>query len=306
MKYISKRHGQELKRLCRDNGGDIMFDVDLSEKNTIRVGGRGFAWYEPDTIESLVAVLGYLESNGISWKVIGAGSNVLFPEKMSGEVYISLRGKNFSGINIEGNMIHAGAGTLLSSLVSVSAGHGLSGFESLVGIPGSVGGAIKTNASYKNTISDILEKVLVLDGQERVKWVEKQYIRFEYRKCILPQDGIILEALFRLTEDASEKIKSLIRENFMLKMEKQPLARKTLGCTFKNPRQTGLSAGQLIDRAGLKGYASGDAIVSDKHANFIINSGKATVKNVKDVINTVLSNVEEEFGVCLEPEIEVL
>jgi UDP-N-acetylmuramate dehydrogenase len=221
-------------------------------------------------------------------------------------VIIDLGNRIFMRKEFKGKKILSGAGVKLRSLISDCCMRGLSGLEGLVGIPATVGGALVTNASYHAAISDCLESVRVLDERGEVKWTKKELLKFGYRSSSFRKGEIILEAIFSLKEDAPEKLKKRLKANFSEKMERQPLDKKTLGCVFKNPPEGEYTSGELIEMAGLKGASRGDAQVSEKHANFIINNGMATAHDVMMLIDEVKRKVREKFSIGLETEIEIL
>ena len=303
---VSQIDEDTLKFHCERYLEDIEFDVDLSMKNSIHVGGTGFAWYTPKSVKDLSVVLSILSQTNIAWKVIGSGSNVLFSDGLSDVLYISLKEINFQRIEGKNNHLYVGAGSTLGSVIAGTVYKGLAGFEFLVGIPGTIGGAINMNASYKASISDFLLKVLILDQDGSLQWFEKEKIAFSYRKSLLPKCGIILEAVFALKKSDTVLLKKGLKKNMMEKLSKQPLASRTLGCTFKNPEDLRQSSGQLIDKAGLKGVSCGDAVISEQHANFIINKGAATSKDVIKLIDIAKETVRCKFGVSLELEIDIV
>ena len=257
------------------------------------------------SVRGLVNVRQFLDDAGIGTVVVGNGSNILFPDEGLKKVIISLESDAFRKIQVDDNIVSAGAGAKLGELISRSSKKGLAGMEGLVGIPATVGGAVWTNAGYIRAVSDMLLKCLVLDSEGHEKWITKDEITFGDHYADLRGRGIILEAVFELDGDSPEMLQENIRMHFHQKMDSQPLEEKTLGCIFRNPDE-GTTAGGLIDSAGLKGRRCGGAEVSDKHANFIVNTGVATSANVRDLISTIQKEVNEKFSIKLETEIEVI
>ena len=306
MNEILLENRKGLETLSGKYSGAIKFGIDLSGKNSICIGGTGFGWYTASDIEELSSIVIFLQEAGIPWKIMGNGSNVLFPDGRTETLFISINSKNFKKVRVEKELVFVGAGKSLGSIISETAGKGLSGFEFLAGIPGTIGGAIKMNASYKKSISDILVKVMVLDKYGRSYWIKKEDLKFSSRNAVIPAEGIILEAVFKLKVAEPMQIKAVFKENLLAKELKQPLWAKTLGCTFMNPENTVLTSGQLIDKTGLKGLVSGGAAISEKHANFIINKGKAKAKDVKELIKIATESVNQKFGISLKTEIEIL
>jgi UDP-N-acetylmuramate dehydrogenase len=260
-------------------------------------------WFVPSCIESLREAR--LLLNAATIATIGNGSNVLFPDGGL-EAVINLNNGFFVKKEFEGRKVLAGAGVNLGGFISDCCQRGLSGLEGLVGIPATVGGALATNASYETAISDYLESIRVMDEKGDARWIKKNDLRFGYRSSSLKKNEVILEAVFTLTEMSPEGLKNRIRANFCGKKHRQPLNEKTLGCVFKNPEGSEYRAGELIEKAGMKGSRVGDAQVSQVHANFIVNSGNATASDVVALIEEVRQKVREKFSIELELEIEIL
>jgi UDP-N-acetylmuramate dehydrogenase len=294
----------KLTGICREDGCRLFFEEPLSGHSTIRIGGKAMAWVEVPSVDKFLEVRRVLERGGGRHLVVGNCSNMLFPDGRLTAVLVKLRGGLFSGIRFEDNRVTAGAGVALGSLVCGSCAKGLAGLEGLVGIPASVGGAVANNASYLSGISDHLVKVRVIDGNFRDIWIDKEDIRFEYRGSSL-KGKTVVEAVFELEKADADKLKRELKGNFLEKMKKQPLEKKTLGCVFKNP-PGGHASGELIDKAGMKGACVGGAKVSEKHANFIINDGGARSSDVTALIDMVKRKVFEKFSITLEPEIEII
>jgi UDP-N-acetylmuramate dehydrogenase len=237
--------------------------------------------------------------------VIGKGSNLLFKDTCLEGVCISLEHENFRRVSISGGMLRSGAGAKLSSLISCSAKNGLSGLEGLAGIPGTLGGALVNNASNKYSVSDNLRSVKVICRDGSMADIPKERAEFGYRKSSL-RGTIILEAEFCLERKPEREIRELIKAIFIDKLIKQPLEERTLGCVFKNPGGSFWPAGKLLEAAGLKGTRAGGAVISPKHANFIVNSGGASADDVITLMGVAADKVYKMFGVELEPEIEII
>ncbi|MBF0493599.1 MAG: UDP-N-acetylmuramate dehydrogenase, partial [Candidatus Omnitrophica bacterium] len=295
-----------LSELSSKSGGKVCFNEPLGKHSSIGIGGEAAAWYEPSSSAELMSFVETAREEDIGFKIVGAGSNILFSDSFTNMVFVKLSAPDFNFVRINGNCLTAGAGTPLGKLIAESAKAGLSGFEGMVGIPGTVGGAIEGNAGYKVTISDKLISLKVVDGEGAVRVVNKKDLNFSYRVSSIPESWIVLEAVFNLEESSSDAVSGRIKEFMSEKILKQPLDDLTLGCVFKNPGTGVLKTGQLIDMAGLKGLKIGGAVVSEKHANFIVNSGGATSKDIRALIKTIKEKVNEKFDVDLELEIEVL
>ena len=216
---------------------------------------------------------------------------------------LSLSGPAFSKIAVEGTKVTAGAGASLSHVISHSVKAGLAGLDTLVGIPGTIGGALHGNAGGKS--GDIGQhvrsvRVVTIAGDSFVRSEEE--LEFAYRSSSL-NELIILEASFDLHHEDPEEITRRMRKLWIMKKATQPLTFQSAGCIFKNPR--GMSAGWLIDQAGLKGTKIGEAEFSDRHANFIVTRPGATSKHILQLIDLARSKVSEQFGVDLELEVQI-
>jgi len=287
------------------HNGEAIFNESLSLHTTMGSGGKTVVWYEPVSVEKLLNVVRNLVSCQIKFRVVGNGSNILFNDDVFNGVIISLKNPCFREIQIEKNRLIVGAGCGLGEVILKCLEVGLSGLEGLTGIPATIGGAIKLNASYLSAISDNIVKVLVFNG-EKVEWIYKSDINFGYRKTSFRDTDIILGAEFLLKSHNKESIKKNILKYSKEKAEKQPMGERTLGCIFQNPNfQGALSAGEYIDKAGLKGEKVGDALVSYKHANFIVNNGMATSSEIFKLMTKIKDVVNEKFGVVLNPEVEI-
>lgn len=235
------------------------------------------------------------------YKIIGNGSNLIISESYDG-VLIKL---DFDNLVIDGTKVKVGASYSLSKLSMECAKKGLSGLEFACGIPGTVGGAIYMNAgAYGSNISDVLKSVTVLDKNYEVKVLDASLLELGYRDSIFKNnDYVILEGEFVLNYKNSDAILNDIKDIMASRREKQPLEYPSAGSVFRNPE--GYSAGRLIEKAGLKGLRVGDAEVSLKHANFIVNRGSASAEDVISLIDIIKDKVSED-GIMLECEQEIL
>ncbi|MDD5634189.1 MAG: UDP-N-acetylmuramate dehydrogenase [Candidatus Omnitrophica bacterium] len=303
---LDDRSLKKIKEISSKYKSKVYFDHSLKSHTTIMVGGSALLWHEPVSLEELREMREFLEHTGIAVFVIGNGSNVLIPDEGVNRAVVSLSNKNFRGVSSCGLKLTAGAGAKLSEIISYCSENSLSGFEGMVGIPATLGGALRINASHKCAISDYLESVKLLLKNGKVESVGKKDIKFGYRYSSIDKGAVIVEAVFSLGKDRPAVIKERAREYFTEKLAKQPLEKNTLGCVFKNFSDGKRSSGELIDKAGLKGAAFGDAYVSEKHANFIVNRKCANAKDVINLIKHVREKVEEKFAVKLETEIEII
>lgn len=278
----------------------------LSKHTTFRIGGPCDAFAEPSGIDGFVGALKFLREENINHIVIGQGSNVLFGDGGFRGCVLHA-GSGISWVSIDGETVDAGAGALLGALVGRTAENGLAGVESLAGIPGTVGGAIRMNAgAFGQWISVPLQNVDFIDGAGEQRRMDKNEVGFRYRWSFFQEhpERVIISARFKLYRESPEALKKRISEINRQRRAKQPFGYPSAGSFFKNPE--GEPAGALIDRAGLKGLRVGGAEVSQAHANFIINAGGATAADVVALAREVRRRVGEVFGVTLEPEVRII
>lgn len=285
--------------------GKLLFNEPLSKKNWFGVGGPAQVYFEPADLEDLKSFVSQVK--GIPLTVLGAGSNVLIRD--GGIPGITLRlGKAFSTIFVEEDKIICKAGALVMEVSRIAEKNLISGFEFLCGIPGSVGGGIRMNAgAYGSSIHDILESLTILTKEGQVQTLEKEELTdaFSYRKCYLPNEWIFLEAVFKGKKETDNLvIHQKMQANKQKREAGQPIGVRTAGSTFKNPE--GIPAWQLIERAGMRNAKIGGACVSSKHANFLINTGKATARDIEKLGEEIRKKVLEKEGVSLEWEVRKL
>ena len=278
-------------------------DQPLAPLTWMKVGGVAQYLVEPRTPDQLQQVVEFCHAEDIPVHLLGGGSNVLVRDEGVSGAVIRLTSDEFAKISVDGTVVTAGSGALLSNVISESVKAGLAGLDTLVGIPGTVGGALKGNAGGRNgDIGQTVSSVTVLTAKGE-KFVRKEdELSFAYRKSSI-NELAILEAQFQLKEGSADEITQQMRKLWIMKKASQPLASQSAGCIFKNPR--GLSAGALIDQSGLKGTRVGNAEISDRHANFIVTHDGATADEVLRLVDVVRSKVAEQFGVDLELEIQI-
>lgn len=294
-----------LEEIARRSGAEVVRGASTALLSTVQIGGRAAALVKAKSLRDLEDVVKLTAESGVEHKVIGKGSNVLFPGGTLDKVLILLSGDDFQNVRFDGVTVRSGAGMPLGELISECAANGLAGMEGLIGIPGTVGGAVFMNASYQCAVADILTGVVVLDRGLSVRTINRDEMDMSYRYSSL-RDKVIIEAAFKLRKDDPADILARMKQSFAEKMGKQPIGERTLGCVFRNPEKGSSPSGALIDKAGLKGLAVGGARVSEKHANFIVNTGGATSDDFLELMSLVRRKVREEFDVELQPEIEVL
>ncbi|MFH1883136.1 MAG: UDP-N-acetylmuramate dehydrogenase [Planctomycetota bacterium] len=278
-------------------------DYPLAKRTWYGLGGPADFFIRPKTVEQLKEVVRRCNESNIRIYVMGFGSNLLISDQGLRAAVIKLEAEQLAQIEFEGEEVTAWAGAELSKLVLTCVEKGLSGIEALTGIPGSVGGAVKMNAGGNfGDFGAAVESVTLMDGQGNVFEKSKPELVFDYRRTNITAK-FILNARLKLNAADSEQIMRTVKEIWIYKKNNQPLNTRNSGCIFKNPR--GVSAGALIDRAGLKGLQIGGALVSEKHANFIIAEKGCTSRDVKRLIEAIKQRVKEQFDTELELEIEV-
>ncbi|MBQ2057684.1 MAG: UDP-N-acetylmuramate dehydrogenase [Oscillospiraceae bacterium] len=275
----------------------------MSAHTSLKIGGEAAAYFEPVSAEELKSIVSACAEEGLRYFVLGKGSNVLFADGRLDLAVISTSG--LSEIKTEGETITAGAGAALSKIASAALAASLTGFETLHGIPGSLGGAVYMNAgAYGGEIKDVCESVTVLENGEIREYAARD-CDFSYRHSAFEdKDAVIISARFRLKPGDPEKIRAIMRDLSDRRRAKQPLEFPSAGSTFKRP--TGDFAARLIEAAGLKGRQNGGAQVSEKHAGFLINRGGATFEDFYGLMETVQKEVFKFSGVLLEPEVRII
>ncbi|HOK66716.1 MAG TPA: UDP-N-acetylmuramate dehydrogenase [Anaerohalosphaeraceae bacterium] len=267
------------------------------------LGGPADYLITPQNREQIAEVLRRCRENQLPVRVLGFGSNLLVGDDGVRGAVIRLENPVFCEFKFEGTTLKAGAGANLNKLVLESVRKGLAGLEALTGIPGSVGGAVRMNAGGRfGDLGSVVQSVTVMNMDGQIFEKAKPELVFDYRSTNITAK-LILEAAIELTESDPESLLQVVKEVWIYKKNTQPLDTHNAGCIFKNPR--GLSAGALIDRAGLKGTQIGGAIVSEKHANFIIAEKGCRSSDVRQLIDLVRTRVREKFDVQLELEIEI-
>ncbi len=281
----------------------VKTDVSLAEYTWYKLGGPAKYFIEPDNYDQLLDVIKRCHENNIDIYVLGGGSNLLIDDAGVDGAVVSLSSECFKKIEFNGDIVKAGAGVSMSHLLRESARQGLGGMECMAGIPGTVGGALKINAGGRfGDIGSLTKSVDLIDSSGYEFTWQANELYFGYRMSNITA-RFITAAEFHLAPDDPERIGQLIKEVWMLKKSSQPMDTRNAGCVFKNPRA--MSAGALIDKAGLKGTRVGGAIVSERHANFIVVESGATSKDVLELIDLVIEKINERFGVELELELQI-
>jgi len=288
--------------------GKVLHNEPLCRHTTFRIGGPAKIWAEPKDLDDLINLLEFAQAEELPILSIGEGSNLLVANRNLDIMAISLKGA-FNFCNTSGKKILCGTGFNLQKFILKTLEYGYSGLEFMAGIPGTVGGAIRMNAGagFKGPwILNFVERLKMINYEGKIKYAEKDNLNFGYRKSNL-NNLIILEAEFNL-KGLKDKTTLLNEYKRFLtdKKKTQDLLALSAGCVFKNPGDSNLNSAKLIEECGLKGKKVGGAMISTKHANFIVNSGKATFEDVTTLIDLIKEKISKEHGVTLETEVEIL
>lgn len=274
--------------ICQHLGIKCSLGCQMKDLTTIGVGGPVVAVVYPKNARSALQLAQRLTDEEIAWTPLGLGTNILATDQTQARVAVSLR--EFYGTpSIEGSVVQVPAGLSLPALVHVTAELGLSGLEGLSGLSGSIGGAIKRNVgAYSHEIGAVTRSVTVLTG-EGIRTLSQQEVGFVSGESKIRDDELILTAAFQLARGDRANITRTIARYRKAHLEHRPLSERSVGGVFKNP--PGQSAGRIIDELGLKGLARGGAVVSEKHANYIVNRGNATAADVLELMEAVRHTV---------------
>jgi UDP-N-acetylmuramate dehydrogenase len=282
-------------------GPNLKTDEPMAPKTSMRVGGRAAAYAEIRDVRYLVAALAICDAEGVAWTIIGLGSNLLVRDEGFPGLVIRLAGE-FTKVTVDGTRIRAGGALPIVSACREAAKHGLTGIEGLVGIPGTVGGAVRMNAGTDIEIGNIIDRVEVVVAGEKLQTFTRP--EFAYRRSTLDRRAVVCAAEMDLTVGDTREIQMELRRRIDRRNATQPLELPNSGSVFRNP--PGDYAGRLIESAGCKGWRVGNAEVSGKHANFIVNRGGATCTEVLALIEKVRDAVKQTHGVELEMEVHIL
>ncbi len=275
----------------------------LARYTWYKIGGPARYFIRPKSVEQLQEAARRCVESGIPIYVLGLGANLLVNDAGVDGAVFRLSEEYWRRISFNGTTLETGAGVDMQKLLVRTVREGLSGIESLAGIPGTIGGGIRMNCGGKfGDIGSVIQTVTVMDSHGQVFTRTKEDLVFEYRKTNIVAP-FILSATIELDKDDPDEIMARTKEIWMYKRNTQPLNTKNCGCTFKNPR--GLSAGALIDQSGLKGLRVGNAEVSTKHANFIIAHPGCTSEDVMKLVNIIKERVFEKSQVVLESEVRI-
>ncbi len=281
----------------------VRLDEPLADRTWLRLGGVASFYAEPKSVDELAALVRRCCDEEVPIRVLGSGSNLLIRDDGVPGMVVSLAGRGFSDIRISDGRLIAGGGAKLAHAISETVRSGLAGLEPLVGIPGTVGGALHGNSGSRGgDIGQWACRATVMTRTGEILQRNREDLVFAYRQSSL-DELVILSAEFQLEEDDPERLTKRMQKQWIVKKAGQPLSHQNVASVFKNPR--GMSAGMLIDQAGLKGTRVGAVEVSQRHANFIVADDGATSQDVLRLIDMVRSRVAERLGVELETELEI-
>jgi len=286
----------EFKAIVRQN-------VPLAMHTWMQLGGPAEYFAEPRSTEELVALLKIARAEKLPVRTLGAGSNLLVSDDEVAGLVLRFTAPEFTEIRSEGNTVFAGGGAKLGRVITHSVHAGLGGIEGLIGIPGTVGGALVANAGTNNDdIGQAVKSVKILTEEGEVRELSHNEILFEYRHSSL-EETIILSATLQLQEEDPLELSRRLQKLWIFRKTSQPMGHQCTGLVFKNPR--GMIAGELIEKAGLKGTRIGGAVVSERNANFIVVEAECTSNDVLRLIELVQTQVQKRLDVELEVGLEV-
>lgn len=292
---------ENLKNIAQN----VSFNEPMKNHTTFKIGGPADVFIEAVSVEEIKNIAQYCKEKNIPYMIMGNGSNMLVGDKGIRGVVIQVS-KLMNNVDIEGETVTAEAGILMSGLASALLKAELTGFETMSGIPGTLGGGIYMNAgAYGGELKDIVESVTYIDKDGEIRTAYGDELDFSYRHSMFEAgEYVILSCVMKLKKGNYEEIKSAMQDYNKRRNDKQPVSMPSAGSTFKRPE--GYFAGKLIQDCGLMGYSIGGAQVSEKHAGFVINKGDATAEDVLNLIKYIQDTVEEKFGVRLEPEVRLI
>ena len=294
--------GEELEKMVN---GTCLLNEPMSRHTSYGIGGPAGAYITPRDRDDLRRILEFADEQNIPIFFIGSGSNLLVADEGINGIVITLI-KSFNKLEIKGCHIYAETGVMLGHMVKHCIKQKLTGLETMVGVPGTLGGALMMNAgAFGSEISNCLKNVDVMTLTGEIKQYSVKDIDFHYRHSSFKKDEIIMSANFVLKKATKQEIMNKRAKASAGRKETQPLRFRSAGSLFKNPKKD-VAAGYLIDKAGLKGTHRGDAEISEKHANFFVNHGKANAEDIVFLIRLARKTVEKKFGINLELEVKTL
>ena len=293
------------RHLIKITKGTLLFEEPMKKHTSYGIGGPAEAYVIPKDSDDLLRILNYAQEKLLSVHFIGSGSNLLVSDNGIRGLVISPK-KSFKEIKFNENLVFAQSGAMLGSLVRKSTKRNLTGLETLIGVPGTIGGALVMNAgAFGSEISNSLRSVSTIRRDGKLIKREASQINFSYRSSTFKKDEFILSATFELSEASEDKINKKKEIASKGRKTNQPLKYRSAGSVFKNP-EGDFAAGYLIEKVGLKGYKIGNAQISDHHANFFVNHGGAKAKDIMSLIKISKEKVYKKFKINLELEVKTL
>lgn len=305
-----------MKDLEKTLGNRLKENVDLAPYTTFKMGGKAEFYFEAYSKDDLIKGVATAKKFTLPLTILGGGSNIIIiKEKINGLVlknlYIAKEIVKETGGSVE---IKVSSGYITTKLAQEAINNGFSGFEYFIGLPGTIGGALFMNSKWQNgskekksfvCIGDHLLSAEIIDNCGKIKKVNRDYFQFSCGQSILQKTKeIVLSATFLFKKENKELLKKIADETLLYRQKTQPFGVFSAGCFFRNPK--GLSAGQLIEKIGLKGFSVGNFYVSPKHGNFIIHKGAGDLKDLKELIRIIKERVKQKFGIELEEEVKFI
>ncbi|PGK29903.1 UDP-N-acetylenolpyruvoylglucosamine reductase [Bacillus cereus] len=297
---------QLVNELIEADVGRVLVNEPLARYTTMKIGGPADILIVPKHVAGIEKTLQLVKQYKTKWTVIGRGSNLLVSDQGIEGVVIRL-GEGLDHLEVEKHKVRVGSGYPLIKLSTLLSRQGLAGLEFASGIPGSVGGAVYMNAgAHKSDISSVLSKALILFEAGTIAWLTNKELEFSYRSSVLQtkRPGIVLEAEFQLQAGKREEIVRSMQNNKDYRRETQPWNHPCAGSIFRNPIPH--FAGDLVEKAGLRGYRIGGAQISEMHGNFIVNTGGASAQDVLSLIELIKHTIKDKFDVDMHTEVEII
>lgn len=297
---------QLVNELIEADVGRVLANEPLARYTTMKIGGPADILIVPKHVAGIEKTLQLVKQYKTKWTVIGRGSNLLVSDQGIEGVVIRL-GEGLDHLEVEKHKVRVGSGYPLIKLSTLLSRQGLAGLEFASGIPGSVGGAVYMNAgAHKSDISSVLSKALILFEDGAIDWLTNKELEFSYRASVLQtkRPGIVLEAVFQLQAGKREEIVHSMQNNKDYRRETQPWNHPCAGSVFRNPIPH--FAGDLVEKAGLRGYRIGGAQISEMHGNFIVNTGGASAQDVLSLIELIKHTIKDKFDVDMHTEVEII
>ncbi|MFE5388352.1 UDP-N-acetylmuramate dehydrogenase [Bacillus thuringiensis] len=297
---------QLVNELIEADVGRVLVKESLARYTTMKIGGPADILIVPKHVAGIEKTLQLVKQYKTKWTVIGRGSNLLVSDQGIEGVVIRL-GEGLDHLEVEKHKVRVGSGYPLIKLSTLLSRQGLAGLEFASGIPGSVGGAVYMNAgAHKSDISSVLSKALILFEDGTIDWLMNKELEFSYRASVLQtkRPGIVLEAEFQLQAGKREEIVRSMQNNKDYRRETQPWNHPCAGSVFRNPIPH--FAGDLVEKAGLRGYRIGGAQISEMHGNFIVNTGGASAQDVLSLIELIKHTIKDKFDVDMHTEVEII